>query len=437
MAQRQPTPTELAVAEARKLKKEQNRIKAQQEEEARSKILPRPWVKFADPNPGDLTVRVMSWNLLAQCLIRRALFPASDCLKAAQRENMLYREILSHNADVCCMQEVDRTEKLFPVLEEAGYALNYATGPRKHHGCLIAYKKDIFEQIQERKIQYDLQEVHEEGTERARRGSSFVTRNIAFMLALRRSKGEDDGIIIATTHLFWHPAQVTILLREVSAFRKQHGLDHWPCIIAGDFNFHPSDSVYSLIVGDPLLPHQLERLATSRVVHVTIDPEVPITSPKLVVEDDEDGDESDPDRIITNSRLATEADGLLTDEELVQMIKDIGSPISVYDQGLRNDHNPEDLPLTHGTHSPIPQGRLGGFEPNFTSYTHYWKCTLDYIFVLDPPDRKVGILGIAKPHPAASLEPGLPHYGIGGSDHISLAADLAWSSISQPSHNLK
>lgn len=35
----------------------------------------------------------------------RELFPTSDCLKAAQREHMIYREIFSHNADICCLQE--------------------------------------------------------------------------------------------------------------------------------------------------------------------------------------------------------------------------------------------------------------------------------------------------------------------------------------------
>ena len=34
----------------------------------------------------------------------RELFPTSGCLKAAQREHMLYREILNLDADICCLQ---------------------------------------------------------------------------------------------------------------------------------------------------------------------------------------------------------------------------------------------------------------------------------------------------------------------------------------------
>lgn len=50
----------------------------------------------------------------------------------------------------------------------------------------------------------------------------------------------------------------------------------------------------------------------------------------------------------------------------------------------------------------------------------------DYIFILDPRDRQVAIEGLAKPHPAESLEPGLPQSERCGSDHISLCASLSW-----------
>lgn len=105
------------------------------------------------------------------------------------------------------LQEVDRTERLFPVLQKAGYALQYTTGPRKRHGCLIAYRNTTFSLFGEKKVVYDQQEVRDTGTERARRGSSIVTRNIASIIALKLVNAKDDeGFIVATTHLFWHPA---------------------------------------------------------------------------------------------------------------------------------------------------------------------------------------------------------------------------------------
>ena len=50
----------------------------------------------------------------------------------------------------------------------------------------------------------------------------------------------------------------------------------------------------------------------------------------------------------------------------------------------------------------------------------------DYIFVLNPPNKEVSVVGLAQPFAEKALAPGLPRMGVCGSDHISLAADLHW-----------
>jgi RNA exonuclease NGL2 len=103
---------------------------------------------------------------------------------------------------------VDRLEHLSPVLEQAGYSSAYATGPGKQHGCLIAYKNK-YNRVNELIIEYDKQEVREESSHPAARiGSSRVTKNIGFMVALAEAGADSQGVIVATTHLFWHPALV-------------------------------------------------------------------------------------------------------------------------------------------------------------------------------------------------------------------------------------
>ena len=65
------TPEQVAVLqEQRKLKKEQNRLKAQAEEEAKRRILPREWLDFRDSasaassaDSSNPSVKVMSWNV--------------------------------------------------------------------------------------------------------------------------------------------------------------------------------------------------------------------------------------------------------------------------------------------------------------------------------------------------------------------------------------
>ena len=224
-------------------------------------------------------------------------------------------------------QETDRLDKLVPLLEKAGYETHYRAGVRKLHGCMIAYKKDRFSLVDERQVFYENQVVNESEdlSEDARIGKSFRTNNTAPIVALKDKDG-DDGVIVATTHLFWHPRytyertrylllfrlvrsnflqpdrQSAILVREVLRLRSDLGKD-WPCIISGgkdrriltsvnlidvvavvDFNFQPDDPAYSLLVGDAVLPTQEAALVESMVVHRTVDPSVPADPPKVVEE---------------------------------------------------------------------------------------------------------------------------------------------------------
>ena len=106
---------------------------------------------------------------------------------------MTYEELLAPRADVICLQETDRLEKLLPVLDKAGYDHSYASGPRKKHGCCIAWRRGAFSKAASKVLYYDDEP-----------GLSFRTRNIAHIVALRRVDSE-EGVIVATTHLFWHP----------------------------------------------------------------------------------------------------------------------------------------------------------------------------------------------------------------------------------------
>jgi len=143
---------------------------------------------------------------------------------------MLFKEILSADADILCLQvrnshtgcailhtliyirylqEVDRLEKLIPVLEEANYGHVYAAGPRKKHGCLIGFRKDSLAIRDQFVLHYDDIDIrNDHGNELPRKGLSFRTKNIANIVALERLGQPSKGYIVATTHLFWHPSSV-------------------------------------------------------------------------------------------------------------------------------------------------------------------------------------------------------------------------------------
>lgn len=109
------------------------------------------------------------------------------------------------------------------------------------------------------------------------------------------------------------------------------------------------------------------------MVHLSIDPEIALATAKLQQEDEESG-ETDPDRIITNARTAKPSDGLLTNAELVELFT---TPLrSAYDEGTQIQREISKDVTSYGDRVPLAVGRKGANEPEWTSYTHYWKTVL-------------------------------------------------------------
>lgn len=154
-----------------------------------------------------------------------------------------------------------------------------------------------------------------------------------------------------------------------------------------DFNLTPEDPGYSLLVGDPIIPSQEELLALSRVVHTSIDPDgIPAAESNEAKNEEDDGAEQDPDRFIMDARTATPADGLLSTEELVEMFGKLGvaNPESSYDKGLeiaKASGNP-DIQTFGDRVTSIASTRQGKHEPEWTSYTHFWKTVLGLFILL-------------------------------------------------------
>lgn len=146
-------------------------------------------------------------------------------------------------------------------------------------------------------------------------------------------------------------------------------------LIQVDFNFDPSDPAYSLIRGDPLLTTQEDKITPSMVVHSSIDPSIlrPSVTAKSKGDDEED---VDPDRHITNARTSTPQDGLLSVAEIVDWFSQLPKFRSMYDDGLAQfRQNNVDMP-TYGRRGSVQAERHGKYEPEYTSFTHYWQSVL-------------------------------------------------------------
>ncbi|GJJ73452.1 RNA exonuclease NGL2 [Entomortierella parvispora] len=231
----------------------------------------------------------MTYNLLAQALVRRDMFPHSSqkALKWKFRKQNILQEFLSYGPDLACLQEVDFWEEVYlPSLIKAGYDTAYYKNANKKHGCAIIWRKTRFEKENQLTLEYD--DIGQ---------PTFTTGNVGLMVALKpltqkihenpdpnadmilpeeneTQQNEDDhagqaekvpgGLLVATTHLFWRPDGSYERLRQASIFVEK--IQEWnknlnyTVLIGGDFNTTPRDAAYRAMTRSQMPPHQIPNL---------------------------------------------------------------------------------------------------------------------------------------------------------------------------------
>ncbi|GAA5925215.1 hypothetical protein JCM3775_006397 [Rhodotorula graminis] len=470
-------------------------------------FLPRKWVDVPardEDSPVDgasegKQVAILSWNMLAQALVRRELFPGSDCLKGKDRLPALMEQVLYYDPDIACLQEVDRLAEHLPSLTLSYGYTSFVGYRNKSHGLLIAHKNSVFNKVGERGIRLDdlalddseleaqdpppvepevdsqdgdvsaanaadepekLTEKEKEirarppdasstSSKASRRaaGLSRATRNVGLFVALEFKDASGRGVVVGTSHTFWHPShvyervrQTALLVKELERFRASDDKWHdWPLFLAGDLNTQPREMTYRLLTGASISPDLVADFERSRVVHQSVDkiydpdyvpPEPPAPEPKEGEDVTSDDLSQHPDRIIKNSRPPTEDDGLATLEQLQHLFRhpDYSSTTtdaaaaaaappaapaerrrvrSAYGEsyGLVPSESQRwycarkpEVQMGNGWRVAEPEADVaarlegswaerverGDFEPLYSNFTPLWRCTLDYILLLPP-----------------------------------------------------
>ncbi|AAW46917.1 hypothetical protein CNBM2200 [Cryptococcus deneoformans B-3501A] len=504
------TPEQIALAERRRAERAAKKAavaagKVEPTEEEKlvtgnCKFLKRDWIDVSGKDKEEKgrsqgkRAKIITWNLLAQTLVRRELFPGSDCLRWADRKPMLLAEFAHHSSsDIICLQECDKLPDFLPALPQHAYIKG--TGPGKLHGLVVLYRKDRFSLRQSKLIHLDFEEIHprssdlvirEDGAEsleevRRRRGGSRQTKNVGLIVALECKDGE--GVIIATTHLFWHPKfvyervrQTLLLVRAIRRFQKANCCTTWPVVLAGDLNTQPSEATYQLLVSphSPLPQRYLDEISQSRLVHDSLSkipltpPEIPssasepasttgtgTTTPAIInkTEAEKDAENEDlDDKSIANTRPPRPSDGLPTALELVDLFK---AEFPLIDG---DSDQPEGAMSAYGS-TQWKEGKgidgfddrkgfgdgekgQGGDEPGWTCFTPLFRLTLDYLLVLPPLNSPPFLIAppasstsatsgaeirkVMLPPKVSDLGEGLPRKGICASDHVAVGCEIEW-----------
>ncbi|KAG0045417.1 hypothetical protein BGZ83_009381 [Gryganskiella cystojenkinii] len=257
-------------------------------------MLPLPSAEALTHGPNAIHLRkkkdrflFMTYNLLAQALVRRDMFPhaSQKALRWKFRKQNILQEFLAFGPDLACLQEVDFWEDVYlPLLTKAGYETAYYKNANKKHGCAIIWRKTRFEKTHHQTLEYD--EIGQ---------PTFTTGNIGLMVALKpltqksenpdpnadmvlpdedevQTPAEDEGepekvpggLLVATTHLFWRPdgsyerlRQASILMEKIQEWNKDL---NYTVLLGGDFNTTPRDAAYRAMTRNQMPPHQIPNL---------------------------------------------------------------------------------------------------------------------------------------------------------------------------------
>ncbi|KAG7740995.1 hypothetical protein KL923_001636 [Ogataea haglerorum] len=407
----------------RALKKEQRRLEQQHGAEKTTQLfIRRPLIDLPRSEPVQDTFTIMSYNLLAQALIRRSLFPDNGAiLKWSKRSEALLAELEYYAADIMCLQEMDYIQYnsyWSPKLAQLGYENKYYRSGTKNHGVTVFYKASKFALVDSSFIDYD--KVATDGIV-----PRTATQNVGLLVALQPKNRLDSVLVVGTTHLFWHPygtyertRQTYVVLQSMLEFEKRVKLLHPNFaktykFFAGDFNSQPYDSPYLSIVQKPIVYN-------ARCLNVISCS----ASYDYSNQDDNEHETPVPEEFEPN-------------EEQRKMVHDMeklhnslpARAISLYSLGYH---------LVDPKNAGLDNDRN---EPFFSNWAHTWRGLLDYIFFVTEwdgsdctaPDKledfevQHGVIlkGLLKlPHPT-EMDKGQPREGEYPSDHLCIIAEVA------------
>ncbi|KAH3680082.1 hypothetical protein WICMUC_000565 [Wickerhamomyces mucosus] len=416
---------------------------------------------------ASYTVSIMTYNILAQALIRRKLFPTSgNALKWFKRSKVLLSEFKHYNSDVLLLQEVDYVQynsfwKL--ELKKLGYESVYNRWGEKNHGIAIFYKNSILEISDKMSIDYDSEIISNGFNNNNNNSNNIITKNVGLLVSLKfkpsilskfpNTNINKSGIIIGTTHLFWHPfgtntrtRQTYLVLQKTQEFYNRVKLiqgGEWFKFFGGDFNSQPFDSPYLSITSKPIkydercknvlgcsISYELEKSKQGQVNEEGDD-----------VEEEEDVEGDDDKKIEETANIEKFTTPVPetfkpTDYEtnLINQMQDLHNSqplraISLYSVGYKHVHR-ENSGLDNDKN-----------EPEISNWAHTWRGLLDYIFYIDSWDlnvssnietleefEKITNVRIKKllrmPLAKEMSNHGQPHEGEYPSDHLCMIAEV-------------
>lgn len=222
--------------------------------------------------------RIVSYNLLADFYAdsdfsRKELFPYCPpyALEIGYRKLLFIDEIISYNADLCCMQEVDETIfdwDLKMALEAEGFNGTMQHKGDTREGLATFYHRDKFDLVEKygfslghqiEKAPY-FQALYEQIKNNEKLCERILSLSTALQVTVLKFKALDKYLVVANTHLYFHPDADHIRLLQIGFFMsyvehifKKTKVDlnltdeQISIVFCGDFNSVPECGIYKLM----------------------------------------------------------------------------------------------------------------------------------------------------------------------------------------------
>ncbi|CAK9001954.1 unnamed protein product [Durusdinium trenchii] len=221
--------------------------------------------------------KVMNWNVLADLYANEFVYPYCEkwALSWTWRKHLIMKELKSMAVDIITLQEVQKDaydEWFRPQLLDAGYEGVFQQkkrdpifhrGKYTAEGCATFYKTTRFRRVDKQVIDYDREtstEIRNTGDDQ-RCLQRLSKGNIALAVMLEDLQikatnscqaGPNGGhcLVVVNTHILCDPSSSDVKLWQsyllVNSL-KHLGWNHWPLLLAGDFNSTPDSAVYEYL----------------------------------------------------------------------------------------------------------------------------------------------------------------------------------------------
>ncbi|KAM4741274.1 2',5'-phosphodiesterase 12 [Anableps anableps] len=225
-------------------------------------------------------VRVVSYNILADIyaqtdLSKTVLYPycAPYALQLDYRQNLIKKELAGYNADIVCLQEVDKgvfVDSLTPALDAYGLDGVFRLKEKQHEGLATFYRRSKFRLLSRHDIMLSealtSDPLHSQLLEKVSANSDLKDKILQRSTSLQVTVLEDlteqgRKVCVANTHLYWHPkggnvrlVQMGVALQHLSHVIKDVAPGA-PLVFCGDFNSTPNSGVVQLL-SEAAVPQQ-------------------------------------------------------------------------------------------------------------------------------------------------------------------------------------